>query len=116
MSVIEHYTDRGVEVLVVLPAEVSRAEVVERLGHQIRRAVDESGRAAFVLDLSRVTFMTSAALGLLMNMQAHLGKRGARFAVAGISGEVARVVEQTRLGQVMPVHQTVADAVEALGA
>lgn len=116
MSVVEHHTDRGVEVLVVLPAEVSRAEVVERLGHQIHRAVDASGRTAFVLDLSRVTFMTSAALGLLMNIHAHLGERGARFAVAGVSGEVARVFEQTRLGQVMPVHRTVADAVEALGA
>ena len=113
-SVVANHTDREVEVLAVLPTEIVKAEVIERLGSQLRRAVDKSGGTRFVLDLSRVTFMTSGAIGMLMNIRVHLQERGYSFVMAGVSGDVGRVFEQTRLKEVMPVYETVAEAVASL--
>jgi len=114
-SVVESHTDHGVEVLVVLPAEVYKAETIEFLRREVRLAVEASERTGFVLDLGRVTFLTSAALGLLINLQAHLRERACRLVVAGAVGEVAGVLAQARLGAVLPVYPTVAEAVAALG-
>ena len=113
-SLVDHRTDQGVEVLRVRAPELYRAEVLETLGRELRRAIETSRGTRFVLDLAQVKFLTSAAIGLLINVQAHLANLGYRFGVAGVSGEVASVFEYTRLRDVMPVYPTVADAVKAM--
>jgi len=90
--------------------------VIEALGRQLRRAIETSRGTRFVLDLSAVEFLTSAALGLVINIQAHLSGLGHGFGIGGVSGEVASVFEHTRLRDVMPVYPTVEEAVKALKA
>jgi len=103
------------QVLSIRVSEVWRADTIDALGHAIRREIEASGAGGrFVLDLSEVTFLTSAALGLLMNLHAHLSKRGYPFVLAGAQGEVARVFEHVRLGEVLPLYPTVEDAVRNL--
>jgi anti-anti-sigma factor len=107
--------ERGrIDVLHVRVAEAWQADVVEQLGRDLRRAVDASANAAFIMDLSAVRFMTSAVLSLLINVREHLAARGCAFAVAGATGDVAAMVEHTRLADVMPVYPTVGDALAAL--
>lgn len=102
------------EVLTVHPAELYQAQTIEALARDLRRAVEAAGASQFVLDLSAVRFMTSAAVGLLINMRAHLADRGYVFALAGATGEVAHVLECTRLASVMPVYPTLDAALEAM--
>ena len=113
--ILECRDDGRIRVVSIRLPEVYRAETLEQLGRQIRRAIEDAGAgASFVLDLSHVTFLTSAALGLVTNIWSHLAPRGYPFAVAGIGGEVARVVETVRLADVMPVFTTVEEALAAL--
>ncbi len=101
--------------LVITPgvAELYQADAIERLGRDLRQAIDEAPAATrFILDLSPVTFLTSAALGLVINLNSHLVSRGYRMAVAGARGEVANVFKHSRLGDVMPIVPTVAAALE----
>jgi anti-anti-sigma factor len=94
-------------------AEVYQAETIERLGQELRQGIDGTPQATrFVLDLSAVAFLTSAALGLIINLNAHLVSRGYRLAVAGSTGEVAEVFKHSRLGGIMPIVPTVAEALE----
>ena len=107
--------ERGqVDVLRVCVAEAWQAETIERLGRDLRAAIAASRNAAFVLDLSAVRFMTSAVLSLLINIREHLAGRAYGFAVAGAAGDVAHMVENTRLADVMPVYATVDEALAAL--
>jgi len=115
-SLVELRSEDGIDVIAVRPKEVFRADVIEALGRQLRRAIEASRGTRFVLDLSAVEFLTSAALGLIINIQAHLTGLGHRFAVAGVSGEVAGVFEYTRLKDVMLVYATVEEAVKAMKA
>ncbi len=101
---------------------VARAEVdqlvhpdeVMALSHGFRRYAADSPCHGFVLDLSRLTYMTSAALGMLVNMHAHLKAAGRRFAIVVGEGLVANIFEQTHLDQVFPVRVRLDDAIEAV--
>ena len=59
-----------------------------------------------------MTFLTSAALGLVINLNSHLVGRGYRLAVAGAAGEVADIFKHSRLADVMPILPTVEAALE----
>ncbi len=121
-SLVSSRRERGaVEVLTVHADDVSEADLIGRLGVDLRRAIDagaaDAGAAdAFVLDLSDVRFLTSAALGMLINIHAHLADRGCRLALAGAAGNVARVLKQARLEELLPVCPTVGEAVAAMRA
>ena len=106
----------GVAVLAVHASEISQAETIERLGRDLRRALEEAEASAFVLDLSEVRFLTSAALGLILNVRAHLADRERRLALAAARGEVARVLARARLAEILPVCPTVQEAVAAMRA
>ena len=114
-SLVSSRRERGaVEVLTVHADDVTEADLIGRLGVDLRRAIDAGGADAFVLDLSAVRFFTSAALGMLINVHAHLADRGYRLALAGAAGNVARVLNHVRLGELLPVCATVEEAVERL--
>jgi len=111
---LDHYARAGAEVLVIREAELYRADTIEQLGHELHRVIDASRAARFVLDLGPVRFLTSGALGLIINTRAHLVKRGFTLALAGATGEVAQVLEHARLAEVMPVYPTVEEALKNL--
>ncbi|HUU93672.1 MAG TPA: STAS domain-containing protein [Phycisphaerae bacterium] len=100
-----------VEVLTVRQAEVVQAEIIERLGHTIRKAIDLSDAACFVLDLSAVRFMTSGALGLIIHLHAQLAERDRAFVLAAATDDVASALQRARLAEVLPVYATVEEAV-----
>ena len=100
-----------VEVLTVRQAEVVQAEIIERLGHTIRKAIDLSDATCFVLDLSAVRFMTSGALGLIIHLHAQLAERDRVFVLAAATDDVASALQRARLAEVLPVYATVEEAV-----
>jgi anti-anti-sigma factor len=102
-------------VLAVLPAEVYQADTVERLGHDLRGAIEAAPEAAgCIVDLSGVTFLSSAALGLVINLNAQMNGRGLKFALAGAAGEVAEVFKRSRLEKAITMFATVAEALGKL--
>jgi anti-anti-sigma factor len=118
-SLVSSRRERGaVEVLTVHADDVTEADLIGHLGVDLRRAIEAgaAGADAFVLDLSAVRFLTSAALGMLINIHAHLADRGCRLALAGAAGNVARVFKQARLEELLPVCPTVGEAVAAMRA
>jgi anti-sigma B factor antagonist len=114
-KLIETRAHGRTHVLRIRDAEIYRADTIAQLGHEVRQAIEAAGaEASFVLDLSHVQFLTSAAVGLITNIHSHLKARNYPFALAGAQGEVAEVIETTRLGKVMPVFATVEQALDGL--
>jgi len=73
------------------------------------------GVPRIVVDLSRVTFMSSAGIGVLMGVRRVLADAGGALALACPHGEVSQVLSITGVGEVIPVAATVPDAVALLG-
>jgi anti-sigma B factor antagonist len=66
-----------------------------------------------ILDLTRVDFCDSSALGAFVAIHRRRADAGQRFALTGVQSEVARILELTRLTSVLPVHKTVQDVLSA---
>jgi len=65
-------------------------------------------------DLTKVTFMDSTALGLLVRMVREAGERGAETRVVLPRGAGRRIFEITMLDQVLPVSSSRAEALADL--
>ena len=113
--ILHRRTFGSTQVLSVRVNEVREADTIAALGVQIRREIEASGAGCrYVLDLSDVTYQTSAALGMVINVRAHLADRGYPFALAGAAGDVARVLAHAHLGEVIPLYPSVEEAVEQM--
>jgi len=74
------------------------------------------GATSVLADLTRVSFMDSTALGVIVRGVRTLGKDGARVRVVLPQGPARRIFEITTLDQALPVSATKQAALEALGA
>jgi anti-anti-sigma factor len=82
-------------------------------GAQLRDVLEAAGKTApfLIVDMSRLSFMDSTGLSVLIDMYRRLGKEGGTLALAGPQPIVARVLTISGLDLVLDVHASVADAV-----
>ena len=69
-----------------------------------------------LIDLSDVPFMDSAGLGALIGGIRRIREQDGRVAVACSRPSLIRLLHTTGFDRIVPVAETVADAMEALGA
>jgi anti-sigma B factor antagonist len=82
-----------------------------KLREQFLAALDDgSGADRLIVDLSRVTFMDSTGLGVLIGALRRVNERGGRMALVCQEGPVLRVLELTRLHEVFAIRGSVDDA------
>ena len=77
----------------------------------------ELGEAVSVLvDLTRVSFLDSTALGVIVRGVRELGERGVLVRIVLPQGSARRIFEITTLDRALPVASSQQAALEALGA
>ncbi|HEX2346092.1 MAG TPA: STAS domain-containing protein [Gaiellaceae bacterium] len=86
----------------------SADELRARLG-----AVIEAGASLLVVDLSRVTFIDSMALGILLEALKRLRARGGVLRIVGPRPDVRRIFEITLLDRIFPLDATRSEALAA---
>jgi len=80
-------------------------------------AFDElRGAAAVLFDLTRVSFLDSTALGVIVRGVRALGDEGARVRIVLPQGPARRIFEITTLDRALPIAATPEAALEALQA
>ena len=72
------------------------------------------GAPRIVVELSRVSFISSAGIGVLMGVRRVLANGGGSIVLAAPHGEVAQVLSMSGVGKVIPVAASVPDAVALL--
>ena len=108
------YVERlpAVVVIHVLPAELRKGEVDAICG-----AIDVEQAAAlalpFVLDLSKVGFMGSLAMGVLMGVNSEFKARGQRLIFAGLQPNVLQSISVSRMNRLMEIAADVEAAKKA---
>ncbi len=82
-------------------------------GPQLRDVLEAAAKTApfLIVDMSRLGFMDSTGLGVLIDTYRHLGKRGGTLAIAAPQPIVAKVLAISGLDLVLNVHPSVAEAV-----
>jgi len=74
----------------------------------------ETGVEAIVIDLSRVTFIDSTALGVIIGGVKRMRERDGRLAIVAGSRPVVRILDITGLDKVLTVFDTRAEALADL--
>jgi anti-sigma B factor antagonist len=69
------------------------------------------GNVEVALDLSRVKWMNSSGLGVLMGCMTSLRSGGGDLKLVGVNDRVKRPIQITRLDQVLSMHDSVKTAV-----
>jgi anti-anti-sigma factor len=86
----------------------------DRIGVRFNAAVVAPTRNVAV-DLAGVSFLASLGLRLLIAAARALDAKGARMVLFGAQWPVLGVLEDACIDQIIPVHETEADAFAALG-
>jgi len=96
--------------------ELVHPDELAALSHEFRDWAAAEDCAAHVLDLSGLTYLTSAAIGMLINMDAHLKARHGRLAIVVAKNSLAdEILGHTHLNQLLPIRYGLDEALAALG-
>ena len=66
-----------------------------------------------IIDFSKVPYIDSAGLGIVLSHWAHTQRIGVKFAAVAISDRVSVLLEMTGVAKLLPSYLTVADAERA---
>jgi anti-sigma B factor antagonist len=95
--------------MVTLAGEID-ATNSEELHRVLESALEDQPRLMLV-ELSRLSFMDSTGLRMLLRTTRRLDRQGGVLALVAPQGSVARVLQLTRADQLIPVYDSLADAI-----
>jgi anti-sigma B factor antagonist len=87
---------------------------IDQFGVELNQMIETSGNPWLVLDLHRVTLITSSAVGKLIGLHRNLHRRDGRLALCGVVGMIRSVFQTAKLLDYFHVTTTVDEAVELL--
>ncbi len=79
----------------------------------LRLALQAENSPALIIELSGVSHMDSAGLGLLVHLHASCQRTGRRLALAGLNERIRKLLDVTGISQVLTLYTTRADAEQA---
>jgi len=82
------------------------------LGDALRAEVAKRP-ALLLVEMSRLTFLDSSALSLILRATAELDAAGCRLALVGPRGSVARMLSISGADQLIPLYASVEEALES---
>jgi anti-sigma B factor antagonist len=95
--------------VVVLAGEVDATNSDELYG--VLESVVTQEPRLLIVDMSELSFMDSTGLRMLLRSSRALDQQGGVLALAAPQVSVARVLQLTRADQLIPVYESVADAI-----
>jgi len=87
---------------------------IERLGDELYRLVTEENRTKLVLNLASVQFLSSAALGKLLSLNAKLRARNGVMKFCNVQPNVLEVFVTCKLDTLFDIEQDTADALGSI--
>lgn len=101
--------ERFTLVELLLPDILDNVEF-DRLNELLLVAVSAEPQRAWVIDLSRTTYLGSAVLGLLVNVWQRLRSAGGKMILCEMSPQLAEVFQSTSLVRLFTIARTREDA------
>ena len=106
--------DRQFTVVEFQTESLMNARDLEQIGGALYRLVDDNHRKQVVLDLSRVRFVSSQAVGILVTMNKKLSNvAGGKLVLCGVGPDIMKLLKITRLDRLLAIRPTQREALEA---
>lgn len=88
-------------------------EEFDRLNEAVLELIRAEPEGQWVLDLSQLSYMGSAALGLLVNLRQQIKQSGGRLVLCGLSPQLVHIFKTCCMERLFKIVKSRADAVAA---
>jgi anti-sigma B factor antagonist len=117
-AMVPQYTvaqiDKATVVEFRLPSLMEPAQL-ESIQQQLFKLVDEQDKRVLVLDFSRVEFLSSQAIGIVIGLNRRLSALpNSKLLLCGVNGKLTELLRITRLDRVLTIKPTQKEAVNSL--
>lgn len=110
---MEINTEQKGGVLVALTVDRVDGSNAREFQEALQAVIDDAGNA-FLLDMERLTYISSAGLRVILLIARTLQGKNTKFAVCSLSDSVREVFEISGFDKIVATHSTQADAIAAL--
>lgn len=83
------------------------------LAERMEKYIKPNQAPKFIIDMKKVPFVNSAALGVFLNIYKHVDNLKGRMVFAGLNSDVENLMEITKLSSVFEIFRTVDEALES---
>jgi anti-sigma B factor antagonist len=87
---------------------------IQIIGQQLMDLVDVDGRRKIVLDFGNVDYLSSAALGRIVNLNTRLKSVGGKLALCAIRPEIHEIFKLTQLHKIINIQATQDEALAGM--
>ncbi len=103
----------GVTVVSFVDSKIVTEENIQEVGDQLYSLVEDEGHRSLLLNFGNVQYLSSAALGKLINMKKKVGSSGGKMKLCCIHPELRVVFKITRLDQVFEIFDEEQSALDS---
>lgn len=90
----------GTLIVVFTDAQILDATVIEQMHREMMTTLDEAQETRVVLDFSRVRFMSSAAMGMLVRVHKKCKQLKKALKLCGLAPQIQQVFRMTNLDRI----------------
>jgi len=106
---------KDVAVVTIQEAALLNTTTIDRLGESLFELVDKKALKRISLDFSRVKFLASSALGMLLNLRKKATAIDGTVVICGIHPELHKVFKITNLDKLFGFFDTEEEALHSFG-
>lgn len=101
----------GIRVVEFTDRKILEELSIHEIGEELSRIIDESSDIKMLLSFKNVDHLSSAALGMLINLNKQVAAKRGLLKLSDISPQIFEVFKITRLNKLFNIHSTMADAI-----
>lgn len=103
----------GVTVVTFVDTKIVTEENIQEMGDQLYSLVDDEGHRQLLLNFGNVQYLSSAALGKLINLKKKVGAVKGKLKLCCIHPDLLEVFKITRLDQVFEIYDEEQEALDS---
>jgi anti-sigma B factor antagonist len=104
--------DDGIYIAKILPKKILEELQILEIGQQLSDTI-KAGATKLVIDFSNVDHLSSAALGMLLNMKKQIETNQGALRLSYIRSAILQVFKITRLNELFFIHKTTEEAIDS---
>ncbi len=105
----------GVTIANLGSASILDGAAVDAIGRQLFELVDGQAKRKIMLDFTRIRFLSSSMLGVMISMQKRAQAIKGRVAILGLKPDLHKVFKITRLDKLFDFYDKEDDAMKSFG-
>jgi anti-sigma B factor antagonist len=101
----------GVKIVEFTDRKILEELSIHEIGEELGRVISDTNDLKMLLSFKNVDHLSSAALGMLINLNKQVGAKKGSLKLSDISPPIFEVFKITRLNTLFNIHPTMADAI-----